>query len=60
MSNEAMNKENWITVFRDIGLDEATMKKWHQVFEKRYPDGHQAFLEWLNIAADEIRSIRAQ
>lgn len=59
MSNEVMNKEKWVLLFKEIGLDEATMTRWHQEFEARYPDGHQSFLEWLNIDASEIRQIRA-
>ena len=58
MSN-AMNKENWVMLFEEIGLDEATMKRWHQLFEAKFPAGHQAFLEWLNIPQDEIERIRA-
>ena len=54
-----MNKERWVSLFREIGLDDATMVKWHQAFETRYPEGHQAFLEWLQIPEDEIHSIRA-
>ena len=57
--SETMNKEKWVLLFREIGLDEATMTRWHQAFETRYPDGHQAFLEWLNIPADDIEHIRA-
>ena len=60
MSNEVMNKEKWVLLFREIGLDEATMLKWHQAFEVRYPDGHQSFLEWLNIPETEINSIRTR
>jgi len=59
MSNEVINKEKWVLLFQEIGLDEATMTKWHREFETRYPDGHQSFLEWLNIEANEIRQIRA-
>jgi hypothetical protein len=59
MSNEVMNKEKWVLLFKEIGLDEATMTRWHREFEARYPDGHQSFLEWLNIEANEIRQIRA-
>ena len=58
MSNEVMNKEKWVSLFRDIGLDDATMLKWHQAFEARYPDGHQSFLEWLQIPEAEISLIR--
>lgn len=59
MSNEMMDKEKWVLLFREIGLDEATMVRWHQLFEAKYPDGHQSFLEWLNIPADEIEKIKA-
>ena len=59
MNNEVMNKENWVLLFKEIGLYEATMTKWHQAFEARYPLGHQSFLEWLNIDESEIGQIRA-
>ena len=59
MSNEVMNKERWVHLFREIGLDEATMTRWHKEFEARYPDGHQSFLEWLNIEESEIHRIRS-
>lgn len=58
MGSEVMNKEKWVGLFKEIGLDEATMIKWHQAFEARHPDGHQDFLEWLNIPAEEIARIR--
>lgn len=59
MSSQVMDKEKWVLLFREIGLDEATMRQWHREFESRFPDGHQAFLEWLNIPKDEINHIRA-
>ena len=59
MSNEFMNKEKWVLLFREIGLDDATMRVWHQKFEANYPTEHQSFLEWLGIAKDEIGAIRA-
>ena len=54
-----MNKEKWVLLFREIGLDDAAMLKWHRAFETRYPDGHQSFLEWLNITEAEVSKIRA-
>jgi len=59
MSNEVMDKDKWVQLFKEIGLDEATMIRWHREFEARYPDGHQSFLEWLNISEGEISRIRA-
>ena len=59
MSDSVMDKEKWVLLFKEIGLDEATMVRWHREFETRYPDGHQSFLEWLNVDENEIRQIRA-
>lgn len=50
--------EEWVKRFRDIGLDEAAMKKWHSLFERENPAGHQSFLEWLGVPADKIAEIR--
>lgn len=55
-----MDKEKWVSLFREIGLDEATMLKWHKVFEARYPNEHQSFLEWLKVPETEISLIRAK
>ncbi len=54
-----MNKEKWVSLFQEIGLDDTTMNKWHKAFEARHPDEHQSFLEWLEIPANEISLIRA-
>lgn len=53
-----MDREQWIVLFQDIGLDEAAMRKWHDMFERRYPAQHQSFLEWLGLTAENIRSVR--
>lgn len=47
-------------MFREIGLDEAQMKRWHKVFEARHPAAHQGFLEWLGLKAEDIDRIRAE
>lgn len=58
MSNAVMDKAKWVRLFREIGLDDETMRVWHQKFEANYPNGHQAFLEWLGISDAEITQIR--
>lgn len=58
MQNASINKMQWVELFRDTGLDEAMMSKWHQLFEQRYPEQHQAFLEWLQIPSEEVSQIR--
>jgi len=55
-----VTKEEWVAMYRDIGLDRSKMKQWHQLFESRHPEGHQGFLEWLGIPPKEIDEIRAQ
>ena len=47
-------------MFREIGLDEAAMQKWHALFEQRHPDSHKSFLEWLGLDAAQIERIRAR
>ncbi len=55
-----VNKHDWIAMFQEIGLSEEGMKKWHQLFETRHPDGHESFLSWLGISSEESTSIRTQ
>lgn len=50
--------EEWVAMFKEIGLKEDTMHQWHRVFETRHPEAHQAFLEWLSLPADKIATIR--
>lgn len=52
--------EEWVQRFRAIGLDDAAMAKWHQLFERENPAGHQSFLEWLGLPAEKIAAIRAK
>lgn len=48
------------TMFRDVGLDDAAMAKWHALFEKRHPESHQRFLEWLGLSPSHIEKVRAK
>ncbi|MES9824140.1 MAG: hypothetical protein ABW127_06875 [Candidatus Thiodiazotropha endolucinida] len=60
MNSANVSKAQWVEMFREIGLDDTTMAQWHQVFEQRNPQGHQQFLEWLNIPSNEIAEIRSR
>jgi hypothetical protein len=51
--------EEWVARFKAIGLDQATMEKWHRLFEQENPAGHQSFLEWLGLPAERISMIRS-
>jgi hypothetical protein len=60
MNRHLMNESNWVQMFRDIGLDDASMRAWHRLFEERHPPAHQSFLEWLGCSEAEIRKIRGR
>lgn len=55
-----VSKKEWVAIFQEIGLTEPSMMKWHQLFEARHPEGHEAFLSWLGIPKSEIAGIRAK
>lgn len=53
-----VSKDEWVAMFRRIGLDDEAMDRWHRDFEQRHPDGHEGFLAWLGLPPDEIVAIR--
>lgn len=59
MTRRKMNVDAWVELFRAIGLSEDQMKQWHALFEKRHPEGHQSFLDWLGLDADHAAQVRA-
>ena len=56
--NEMITKDKWVAIMRGAGFTEADMNRWHREFERAAPEDHQAFLEFLHIPAEEIKSIR--
>ena len=54
----AMTTDAWKGMFREIGLSEDDMNRWHQIFEQNYPEAHQSFLKWLNLDDHTIKQIR--
>ena len=59
MQNQVRVNE-WVAMFREIGLDEEMMMRWHSVFETRYPQAHQSFLEWLGLEQGQIEESRGK
>jgi hypothetical protein len=53
-----LTKDQFVTVLDEAGITAAQKKRLHAAFEKRHPQTHQAFLEWLGLPADAIRAIR--
>ena len=60
MKEANVNIDQWVDMFRAIGLDEEQMSTWHGEFERRHPDAHEGFLHWLNLSAQRINDIRAR
>jgi len=58
MKMEKVTVDQWVEIFRETGLSDDDMQKWHKVFENKYPEGHQSFLEWLRIEPSHIKEIR--
>ncbi len=58
--NKQVTVNEWVAMFREIGLDQAQMERWHKVFESRHPAAHQGFLEWLGLKKEEVERIRAK
>ena len=50
--------DQWKEIFWEMGMSDEDMNKWHRIFENKYPDGHQSFLEWLGIEKSQIEEIR--
>jgi DNA-binding transcriptional MerR regulator len=53
-----MTKAGWVAIMRGAGFTEDDMTRWHAEFERAAPGEHEAFLKFLQIRPDEIRTIR--
>ncbi|MEC8427854.1 MAG: MerR family transcriptional regulator, partial [Pseudomonadota bacterium] len=53
-----MTIESWSELMRASGMDDDDMRNWHKNFEAMEPEGHQRFLESLNIGLEKIKEIR--
>lgn len=54
-----LTKDEFVAILKEAGLTEEQMLAFHQTFEKRAPDAHQEFLEYLQIDGKEIVHIRS-
>ncbi len=53
-----MDKDSWIRLLEEAGLDRAAREQWHTEFERLAPDAHRDFLESLGIPPKEVALIR--
>jgi len=57
--NATVDKETWVEMLRQAGMDEAGMRRWHGEFERRSPESHHGFLLSLGISEQEAVRIRS-
>jgi DNA-binding transcriptional MerR regulator len=57
---EMITKEKWVSIMKGCGFTGEQMHRWHAEFESSAPEEHQEFLEFLQIPAAEIKTIREQ
>jgi DNA-binding transcriptional MerR regulator len=50
--------ESFDALFKEKGLDDAAMHRWHVVFARQNPDGHRAFLLSLGLSDAEVTRIQ--
>ncbi|MFT3831152.1 MAG: hypothetical protein QM691_15750 [Opitutaceae bacterium] len=55
-----VTRDQFLAVLDEVGVSETQKQRLHAAFEKRYPEAHQAFLEYLGLPADAVREIRAR
>jgi DNA-binding transcriptional MerR regulator len=53
-----MDKRRWTALLRASGMDDATMNRWHAMFEQQAPHAHADFLRSLGLDAKEVAHIR--
>jgi MerR family transcriptional regulator, thiopeptide resistance regulator len=53
-----VNKEIWLGILKNAGINRNTAAKWHNDFEKNSPEQHQKFLLALGMTQDEIQKMR--
>ena len=56
--DKPLSKSTWVEILTAAGFNEEEMLRWHAAFERQAPERHQAFLEFLNINAQDIELIR--
>jgi DNA-binding transcriptional MerR regulator len=55
---QAMDKQRWTNLLSAAGMDDATMNRWHAMFEQQAPIAHANFLRSLGLDRKEIARIR--
>ncbi len=55
---KTITKDQFVGVLNEAGITDDQKRRLHAAFESRHPQAHEAFIQWLGLQADEVRSIR--
>jgi MerR family transcriptional regulator, thiopeptide resistance regulator len=58
--SRTMDKETWLAVLHEAGLDDEGARDWHESFEGTAPEAHEDFLESLGLSPAEVAAIRLE
>jgi MerR family transcriptional regulator, thiopeptide resistance regulator len=50
--------EEFVAILEAAGVHAGLRAKFHQEFERKSPEAHQAFLQWLGATPEHAESIR--
>ena len=53
-----VDKDTWMDMLRAVGMDDRSMRRWHEEFERRAPQAHHEFLLSLGVSEQETLLIR--
>ncbi len=53
-----VTKDQFVGVLNEAGITDEQKHRLHAAFEARHPQGHEEFLKWLGLPADQVKSIR--
>ncbi len=52
-------KDAFVELLHAAGVDERMRWRFHNLFERRFPDKHQTFVELLGLSPEEVSEVRA-
>jgi hypothetical protein len=55
---KTITKDQFVALLNEAGITDAQKHRLHALFEARHPQAHEAFLQWLGLPTDAIRTIR--
>ncbi|MGD9017894.1 MAG: MerR family transcriptional regulator [Desulfobacterales bacterium] len=55
---KGLTRDKWVALLRASGMDDRAMGRWHDEFERLFPEDHHGFLLSLGIPEADVEQIR--